>query len=203
MVFKGRTELKLGRQAQIFLLAGLLLAAALILSANGTLAKASSNLFEFAGQQRSELNGKLTSTQARLKMVNLESPSAERAELERQIAQNTEQRDEVKAMIAQPINKSEIISTLFRTARTKNVEITKLNLAALSDGQLAGVPVSSVTLTITAGGDLPDTIAFILELNTLYTYGTVNRVSITNRELPDGQKANVDLSLTLYSVQDK
>jgi len=176
---------------------------ALVLSVNGTLGQVAGSLFEFGRQQRDELNAKLTTTQARLKAVQLEPLTARKSQLEQQLAQNTDQMKQVRSMLEQPIKKTEVIGVLFTTAKAHNLEITKMNLSGLADTQLVEVPVSSVQLAITVEGDVLDLVAFISELNTLYTFGAVDSAAILNPEAKAGGSAHADISLTLYTVQGK
>jgi len=195
--------LNLSRQTTIFILTGVVLAGALILSVNGTLAQITSSLFEFGRQERDELNTQLTLTQSRLKGIQLEPLTARNAQLEQQLVQTIDQMKQVRSMLEQPINKTEIIGVLFATAKAHNLEITKMSLSGLADTQLVEVPVSSVLLVITVEGDVLDLVAFISELNTLYTFGAVDSASIINPETKAGESAHADISLNLYTVQGK
>ncbi|MDO8578314.1 MAG: hypothetical protein Q7R50_03945 [Dehalococcoidales bacterium] len=195
--------MKLSRQTSIFILIGVVLVAALILSENGTIAQFGSSLFEFGSQQRSELKTKLTLTQGRLKAVQLEPLTARKSQLEQQLAQDTDQMKQVRSVLEQPINKTEIIGVLFTTAKAHNLQITKMNLSAVADAQLVEVPASSVQLAITVEGDVLDLVAFISELNTLYTFGAVDSAAIINTEANAGGPAHADVSITLYTVQGK
>ncbi|MDO8577913.1 MAG: hypothetical protein Q7R50_01895 [Dehalococcoidales bacterium] len=195
--------MKLSRQTSIFVLIGVVLVGALILSVNGTIAQFASGLFEFGRQQRNELNAKLASTQARFKAVQLDPLTAQKTQLEQQLAQNTDQLNQVRSMLEQPINKTEIIGVLFATAKAHNLEITKMNLSGLADAQLVEIPVSSVQLAMTVEGNVLELVGFVSELNTLYTYGAVNSVTIINPETKTGGPAHADVALTLYTVQGK
>ncbi len=195
--------MNLSRQTTIFILTGVVLAGALILSVNGTLAQITSSLFEFGRQERDELNTQLTLTQSRLKGIQLEPLTARNAQLEQQLVQTIDQMKQVRSMLEQPINKTEIIGVLFATAKAHNLEITKMSLSGLADTQLVEVPVSSVLLVITVEGDVLDLVAFISELNTLYTFGAVDSASIINPETKAGESAHADISLNLYTVQGK
>lgn len=195
--------MKLSRQTTIFLLTGVVLVGALILSVNGTIAQFAGSLFEFGSQQRDELTAKLASTQARLKTVQLDPLTAKKAQIELQLVQNTDQLKQVRSTLEQPINKTEIIGVLLATAKAHNLEIAKMSLSGLADAQLGEVPVSSFQIVITVEGDVLDLVGFISELNTLYTYGAVDSATILNPEEKAGEPAHADVSLTLYTVRGK
>jgi Tfp pilus assembly protein PilO len=195
--------LKLSRQTFIFILIGVVLVTALILSVNGTIARVAGSLFELGRQQRNELNAQLASTQVRLKTVQLEPLTAQKAQLEQQLVQSTDQMKKVRSMLEQPINKTEIIGVLFTTAKAHNLAITQMSLSGLTDAHLAEVPVSSVQLAISVEGNLMDIVGFISELNTLYTFGAVNSATVINPDTKGVRPAHADVTLTLYTVQGK
>lgn len=193
--------MKLNQRRLLLIAIGFVLVAALALNSTGVIARVGNKLLDISRRESKELSSKLLSTQARVRGIHLEELSARKATLEQQLTQTTKQLDTMAANLSQPINKTYTYDNVSSTAKTYNLEITKLTLSGPNVATLAGMNASAVLIMVTVEGNIVNLVSFITELNT-FKNGAVDSVVITNPETA-GKKPSADVKLTLYTVQSR
>ena len=147
------------------------------------------------------LNDQFKLTQSRIQSVKLEQLYPQKSELEQQLKQTQSRLDAAKTILSQPIKKTEITDTLFTTAKTHSIDMTKMNVSELKDDKLGKVPASAVTISITVEGEIPNIVSFITKLNTLFPTGAIETANLTASQGNSGKKALADVNLKLFTVE--
>ena len=193
--------MKFNKRSLLLIATAFVLVAAIVLHSTGVIARVGGKLLDISRQQQKELNEKLLSAQSQVRAIQLEPLSSRKVELEQQLIQTTKQLDEVQTILSQPVNKTYTYDNVSSTAKSYNLELTKLALSGPNDAFLQDMPASAVVLTATVEGDLANLVGFITKLNT-FTNGAIESTVISNPETA-GKKPSADIKLTLYTLQSR
>lgn len=158
--------------------------------------------------ERTELNQRLTTTQSKLKQVQLEDVSTRAKELEKRLSQTASQLAAIQQVLPPPVTGVAISSAVVDAAQTSpGIKLTQIGLSSVASVSLEGVPCVLITLTAKAEGDIPSIVYFVAKLNSLFTTGVVNSVTITVPEKRTGDNLTADnqmaadIQLAVYSIK--
>ena len=184
--------------------AGLIIGISAFLIATGVLGMAA---FQKA-DEKSRLESQLTSSQARLQGIKLESLSSQPAKLEGQLNQLMPELEQVKAKLSEPISSTNATAAVFDAARTNNLVVTGITSSSPFNESVQGVTLSSISITAKVEGKMSKMVDFIAELNRVLKTSVIKSVEITVPEINnadnitatigDNTTANIELVIYTY-----
>jgi len=153
------------------------------------------------GDQQNQLSEELALAQSRLDMIPVEKLSSQQAALEEQLNQTTSQFEEVKAILSEPVGSVAASNVLFDIAEAHGLEVTEMTSSAPATESLEEVTCSVMLLTAKVEGDVPNLVSFVTKLNSHFTHGVVNSITITIPET-NSDEASAEIQLAVYTYQE-
>lgn len=152
-------------------------------------------------QQQKLLQEQLAQLQTNLGQAQTTKLVSDRVELETQLDEATSQLEIVQSMLSRPIESSVVTRGLFDLAENHGLEVTEMTYSIPSQGVLAGVEFSMISLTARVEGDAADIIGFVIDLNNNFSTSIIKTVAITVPDTANGEKATADIRMVIYTYQ--
>jgi hypothetical protein len=173
------------------------IAAGAFLIISATLGVVSSKRFS----ERNALEEQLTAARSNLQQVQMDGLAPRQKELESQLRQSTSQFESIKSILSRPVRNVAANSILFDVAEAYDLEVTEITSPGSYSDNLEGVTCSVMPLGAKVEGELPYLISFLIKLNTYFTTGVIQSITITIPEEISEEKASADIQLIVYTYQ--
>ncbi len=153
-------------------------------------------------QQQKLLQEQLAQLQTNLGQAQTTGLVSDRTELETQLDEATSRLEIVQSMLSRPIESSVVTRSLFDLAENHGLEVTEMTYSIPSQGALAGVEFSLISLTARVEGDAADIIGFVIDLNNNFSTSIIETVTITVPDTTNGEEATADIRMVIYTYQE-
>ena len=163
----------------------------------GFLGMASSKKLE----EKSKLEKQLNTAQTRLQGIRLESLISQPAELEAQLNLVTPESEQVQARLSQPVSSTSAATALFDAAKTYGLVVTGMTSSSPKNDSLAGVTLSTMSMTVRVEGNVSKLVSFIGSLNSLLKTSVVKSVEIAVPEMTTGNNTSANIELLVYTYR--
>ena len=170
--------IKLSTTSWIFLIIGIF--GILVLSLNVAESQQS--------QEQDQLNEEIALVQKRLGKYPVQQISAQKEELESQMAEAESQLKVDKVGLYWSTESIEASDALFEVAEASLTEVTGISSPGVTTEELEGVTFSVLPLTVTIEGDVLNLVAFIYKWTHEYPTGVVQSVAITVPEVTEEEE---------------
>jgi len=151
--------------------------------------------------QQRDLNKELTTSQIKLKGLQVDQLAQKQDELEKLLSDTMAQSKTDRELLSQPIDTLEIGNTLFKLAQANGVEVVEVNSPALAAANLEGVKCSVQGINTRVKGDVPNLVTFIKQLNGTLDTGIVKQADITVPSAPTVGMPTANIQLSIYTYQ--
>lgn len=147
-----------------------------------------------------ELARQVPVAEARLAKIDVNGLAAEKVILDERLKQIRTSADADKTRLSRQIDGIEASNMLFSAARGLNVQIVEINTSERQMGELAGVPVSLLPVTMRIEGDFPGVLAFIYGLSDGFPAGVVQAATVAMSDnVSQASSASIQLRIYRYS----
>ena len=196
--------IKLSTTSWIFLIIGIF--GILVLSLNVAESQQS--------QEQDQLNEEIALVQKRLMKYPAQQISAQKEELESQMAKAESQLKVAKVGLYWSTESIEASDALFEVAEASLTEVTGISSPGVTTEELEGVTFSVLPLTVTIEGDVLNLVDFVYKWTHEYPTGVVQSVAITVPEVTEEEeevegaateteeeKPSATINLLIYSYE--
>jgi hypothetical protein len=153
---------------------------------------------QITSEQKS-LKEQLKAADAKLAALKQREPAQQHRELEDRLNEVIAQSEIARSVLAAPIKSFAINNTLYDTAKANSVNVTDIRSSGITDEEMAGINLSSITVSAAIVGDIPNIVSFVMQLNQELPTGVIKSLEITapeeNDELPS---SNIKVVVYFY-----
>jgi hypothetical protein len=155
-------------------------------------------------QEESQLNEELSVTENRLDNLEVTNLQRQQEELQQRLEETMMELEDANYWLQYPIKSVDVDDKIFSIAEYSNVEIMNISTTTISNANLGGIGVLSISVMTSVRGETADIINFVINLNSGLPTGIVQTVGIS---IPEENEESEDLpsgtfSLVIYSCED-
>lgn len=161
--------------------------------------------------QLEKLNTQLVTAQKKLAQIKLDDLNQQKDQITLQIKQLNDQLASNKTRLRSKEDSIDVTRTILELAKSYRIEITEMRSPGLSNEELAGTNLSTLTLDLSVAGNINDISNFAISLNERYptsidtvvqlTRGGAEPAAETVTIVPPENNFSGTISLVIYNYQ--
>jgi hypothetical protein len=182
-------NLKLGKASQLMLSAGVFI---IILSGLGI-------TYSKQMQEKGQLDEQLYMSRARLEKLTVSELEEQLAVLRAKVNAGGPQISGARETMNQNIDSVEVTDLFFAIAEESNVTVNGLSTSVIMERPVGAINCSTITLSATVTGEVPDLVQFVINLNEGYVSGYAGSAQIIMSRAGDNNEPTANIQMTAFS----
>jgi len=152
-------------------------------------------------KEQTQLDEELSLSTMRVDKAQTEELLPQLEELQQRIEESSEQLTEVKNRMRQTVESTDVTEKFFVIAEYCGVEIMNLSTMRISTDVVEGIECSTISISATIEGEVPNIIDFIVRLNEGFTTGNIESAQIFIPEESSEDKPSASISMVVYAYE--
>ena len=152
-------------------------------------------------QEQTRLDEELGITETRLNNLQVTDLRQQQEQLQERLDERITELAEAKDRLRWPIESIDVTDEFFSIAHYCDVKVMHLATSTIATEELEGLQCSVISLSASVVGEVSDLINFVISLNSDFTTGIVESVSISNPEASAETEPSSNIQMIVHSYE--